>query len=367
MLQGMGINERGWARMASSFGRVVLIQQGFVFHVEIWKDGRRLFNGPETRMSRWRLLDEILLGTLSAVRTFFLTLRHTRGRRIDAIIASNYHNTLAALLLRLAGKSRRVVAFLTDYLPPCGPRRVRLHRRLTSGLMEMAARLADEVWALSPRITTGNRNPNHFVVPICICDSPAPPGPREEVAYIGFPSQDHALDFLFEICRKHGWRLNIIGSSPHLDSIRHLAPPDTVFHGLLNDEETIRGILARCFCGYAIYRDVSPNSYSYYGFPSKTLYNFASETPVVITNAAAFNHRFQTEGVGRVVSPDLSEIEGAMLDILANYPRYAEAIRRFRHEWNAQVLEFHRARFAALGIAAAFPSAARDAGGGKQL
>jgi len=351
MLQGMGINERGWAKLVSDFGRVVLIQQGFVLHVEVWQHGRRLFDGPETTMSRWRLLDEIFLGLLSAFQTFLLTLRHTRGQRVDVILASNYHNTLAALLLRFTGKSRKVIAFLTDYLPPRGSWMVRLHRRLTGVLMEIAARLSDEVWVLSPRITTGNRNPRHFVVPICISEGPDSGQSREEVAYIGFPSHDHALDLLFEICRKQDWRLNIIGSSPYLDSIKHLAPPTTMFHGLLNNEDAILRILNRCFCGYAVYRDLTPNSYSYYGFPSKTLYNFASHTPVVITNVAAFNHRFESEGVGRVVNPTLAEIEAAMLDMRNNYPRYAAAIRRFRGDWNAHVLEFHRARFAAHGIA----------------
>src|ERR1700694_2370242 len=95
MLQGMGINERGWAKLASEFGRVTLIQQGFVTHVEIWENGARVFNGPETMVARWRLLDEILLGAPSAMGTFFRTLKFTRQQRIDVIVATNYNNSLA--------------------------------------------------------------------------------------------------------------------------------------------------------------------------------------------------------------------------------------------------------------------------------
>jgi ABC-type sulfate transport system permease component len=48
MLQGMGNNERGWARLMSDFGRVVLIQQGMIQHVEIWENRQCVFNGAES-------------------------------------------------------------------------------------------------------------------------------------------------------------------------------------------------------------------------------------------------------------------------------------------------------------------------------
>ena len=348
MLQGMGINERGWAKMASTFGRVVLIQQGFVTHVETWESGKRVFNGPELMLVRWRWLDEVLLGIPTAVRVFFQTLKYTQGRKIDVVIASNYHNSLAAMLLKMIGKAHAAVPFLTDYMPLHGSWLVRAHRRLTGWLMRFVGRRADEVWVLSSRIPSGRNDAKSFVVPICINERALVAGAREEVAYIGFPSRDHSLEILFAICAKHKFRLNIIGDSPYLQSIKHLAPPDTVFHGMMNDEERIGQILSKCFCGYAIYRDTSPNSYSYYGFPSKTLYCFASNVPVVITNVAEFNHTFEERGVGRVVRPEPEEIERAMLQLREHYPEFSAAIDRFRTEWNEHVLNFHRERFAAL-------------------
>lgn len=174
------------------------------------------------------------------------------------------------------------------------------------------------------------------------------PASREEVAYIGFPSPDHALDVLFDICREHSFRLNVIGDSPYLQSVKHLAPAGTVFHGFLNDEEKIGKILGRCFCGYAIYRDTGPTSYSYYGFPSKTLYCFASNVPIVITNVAHFNAEFEKRGVGRVVEPVPEEIEKAMLELRDRYETYSQAIDRFRTEWNVGVETFHRERMAEL-------------------
>jgi hypothetical protein len=223
-----------------------------------------------------------------------------------------------------------------------------MHRGITNRLTKRAAEQSDETWVLSPRIGTKLGLHNAFTVPVALSYFPTPPGPREEIGYIGFPSRDHGLEILFEIARRYNFRVNIIGTSPYLDSIKHLAPPQTVFHGLLNDEVRIGEILAKCFCGYAIYRDISSNSYSYYGFPSKTLYCFASNTPIVITNVAKFNENFEKRGVGHVVPPEPAQIEAAILDLKQNYMKFSQAIDRFRVDWNTHVEAFHQERVSAL-------------------
>jgi glycosyltransferase involved in cell wall biosynthesis len=348
MLQGMGNNERGWARLVSGFGRVVLIQQGVIQHVEIWENHKCVFNGPETNVIRNRKLDEITLSSLTIWRSIGCCLESLRGQTIDVLIAANYSMGMAALLLRLFGRARKVVILLTDFLPPRGSLAVRLHRRVTAILTRFAARCADEVWTVSPRIPTTGANPCTFVVPICIDDNQIHAGQRNEIGYIGFPSPDHALDVLFDICRRHGFRLNIIGDSPYLQSIKHLAPPGTVFYGMINDAAKINGVFSRCFCGYAVYRNTGPQNYSYFGIPSKTFYCFASNTPVVTSNTAHFTQNIEKFGIGCVVEPKPEEIEKAILQIKNNYETYSEAINRFRSEWNTGAEAFHRERMSVL-------------------
>jgi glycosyltransferase involved in cell wall biosynthesis len=348
LVLGSGLNERGWAKDFSKFGRVTLIQLGLVEHVEIWECEKRMFSGPEVHTSGGRKLDEALLGLVSFLRTVQLVLRFSKGTRIDLVVTGFYSSAFAVLLLRLSGKVGKVVFFLTDYLPSAGSWLVRLHRRITGRFVCQTAKWADEAWVLSPRIPAAAANPRHFVVPMHINTNRSPAVARKEIGYIGYPSHDHALDILFTICKKHSFRLNIIGDSPYLQSIKHLAPPDTIFHGFLNDEEKIGAILAKCFCGYTIYRNTSTTSYSYYGFPSKTLYCFASNVPVVITNVADFNENFEKRGVGRVVKPVPEEIEKAILQIKNNYEAYSAAIDRFRSEWNVEVETFHSERMSVL-------------------
>src|SRR5262249_47931254 len=155
----------------------------------------------------------------------------TRGQVIDVLIATNYSMGMAAWIMRCFGKARKVVVVLSDFLPPRGSLLVRIHRRITTALTRFVCRRAAAVWTGSPRLPTASANPRNFVVPICIDDNQMPAGERNEIGYIGFPSRDHGLEMLFDIGRKHGFRLNIIGDSPYLQSIRSSAPPGTVFHG----------------------------------------------------------------------------------------------------------------------------------------
>ena len=352
LLHGIGLNERGWAKIVSSHGNVVLIQRTFVEHVEIWEAGKNLYSGPELPVHRYRVLGKITLDEITfGARNLLLIFRYWKyfsPRPADVVVAVSYSFALLALLFRWLGRTRKVVCNIVDYLPPTGGFADRIHRRITGFITRRVARHADEVWSISPRILTAGENPRNFVMQFPVENNGALADSREEIGYIGLPSPDHALDLLFAICKKHVFRLNIIGDSDYLQSIKHLAPPGTVFHGITNDNVKINSVLSRCFCGYAIYRNIGPNNYSYYGFPSKTLRWFANNTPVVTTNSAYFSQNIAKSGIGCVVEPELEQIEKAILDIKAGFQTYYEAINRFRETWNADVEKFHRERLAVL-------------------
>jgi len=357
MLVGIGNNDRGSARLASAFGRTILIQDGPINHQETWENGLRTRNGPEIRSKESRLLAELTLGLFGVFRNLKWYHQFTPGGKCDLIITSAYVQTVAGLWLRATGKTRKVVCIVSDFLPPKGSLAVRIHRRVTGFLTRVTARLADEAWAVSPRIPTVKVNPRNFVLPLLIDDNETPPEGRDEIGYIGFASPDHAIDVLFAICRKHGFKLNLFGDSPYLQSIKHLAPPDAVFHGVTNDNVKIGEVLSRCFCGYAVYRDTTPQSYSHYGVPSKCLQLFANNVPVVTTNTAHFTQNIATAGAGCVVEFAPEQIERAILDIRARFPVYYAAINQLRKTWNAGVKQFHQERIGAL-LESPLPSAA---------
>jgi glycosyltransferase involved in cell wall biosynthesis len=127
-----------------------------------------------------------------------------------------------------------------------------------------------------------------------------------------------------------------------------LAPPEVVFHGKISDYAKINEILSRCFCGYAVYRNIGSHNYSHYGFPSKILRFYASNTPVVTTDIAHFTENIAKHGIGYVVEPRPDKIEQAILDLKARPAEFSEAINRFRETWNAGVEKFHAERLEAL-------------------
>lgn len=348
MMEGYGLNERGWAGLVSKYGKVTLFQEGFIDHVESWEKGKLTFFGPELNVAGTRYFDNLSFGILTMWRTLSGCLKYTKGEKIDLIIAGSYSMAAVALLLRAFGKTRKVVCTVVDHLPLRGSFALRFHRRIAGWLTYLTARLADEVWVISPRIPAIHFNRHSYVIPFPIDNNGLPVGNRTEIAYIGVPSPDHALDLLFDICRKHGFRANIIGDSPYLQFIKQTAPPQTVFHGWLNDKDKIKNIFSRSFCGYAVYRATGPDSYSYYGFPSKALSSFANNVPILTTKTSLFTHEVERLGIGRVVEPTRDEIERALLDLRERFPDYFAAIDSFRDTWNAGLDQFHRDRFAVL-------------------
>jgi len=186
------------------------------------------------------------------------------------------------------------------------------------------------------------------VVPVYIDDNEVPLMERREIVYLGIPSEDHALDMLFDVARRHDIPLHIIGQSPYLDAIKPNAPSKTTFHGYVTDSNRIKAIVKHCFCGYAVYRNIGPQNYSYYGAPSKSFYYLANNVPVLTTNTAFFSQEIEKAGIGRVVMSDPQQIEQAILEMRDHSGDFFHAINRFRAEWNHSVEHFLAERVAVL-------------------
>ncbi len=352
MLQGTCLNESGWARVMSWHGRVFLAQlEGFKFkeHVEVWEKGELLTSSPPKQSARLTWLDQLTFGFVMFLTTLKRAWPVVGRQKVGVIVASANSMVMAALVLRLIGRTKKVVCFVADYFPPVpGHPVVSLYRWISSTITRWLCWWSDEAWAISPRIQTVKTNPHHFLVLPLINDDTENGGIRDEIVYSGMPSPDHALEILFDVCRRHNLKLNIIGDNSYLQSIKHLAPKDTVFHGLIRDEAYINSVCSKCFCGYAIYRNISPHNYSYYGLPSKIIKYIASNTPVLTTSTSDFSQNVEKFGAGRVVEPQPDQIENAILDLQKRHGEFTESIVRFKREWNAEVERFHRERLEAL-------------------
>jgi glycosyltransferase involved in cell wall biosynthesis len=344
---GNGNNEPAWAKIISRQHRVLLIQRGLLTQqFSIWENERQIYSSPEKRIGG-NFLDQIFFGLISAFKFWRLTKIHTKNANLDLLIVEGARS-LAAIFLKRIGRAKAVVAMFNDFLPPVGSLPVRWHRQLNAILCNWAAKNSDEIWRLSPRIPTGQNHAQNFVVPVFINEPTVAKQKLDAIIYVGFPSRDHALEILFDVAKRHQIPLEIVGESPYLESIRPLAPPQTKFHGYVTDFDRIAKIITRCFCGYAIYLNTGQQSYSYYGFASKTFHYLSNDVPVITTNTSFFSAYIEAEGLGHVILPEAAAIEKAILDIRSRPQEFSHRIETFRKAWNTQAVRFFEERMTAL-------------------
>lgn len=99
MLTGIGNHDCGSARLASEFGRAILVQDGPINHVEIWRNGTRIF---AKRIAHIRAELPALLRKLKA-----------QGKRIIGYGASAKGNTL----LNTCGIGTQELDYIIDNTP----------------------------------------------------------------------------------------------------------------------------------------------------------------------------------------------------------------------------------------------------------
>ncbi|MGA3163567.1 MAG: hypothetical protein ABSD77_05135 [Verrucomicrobiota bacterium] len=346
MWMGSATNEEGWAKIISAANTLFLVRSGRWRQDSTWVNGRQTFLSEKMPVARWRRLDDMCFGFFSAFRIMRRTLKWAEGEPIALLIVEGPRGLLAVWLKRW-GKVRALVSLQSDYLPPVGKWHIRLHHRANMALNRFIARQADEVWRLSPRIPTGEGHSHNYILPIYINDNEIPPAERREIVYFGVPSEDHALDVLFQVARRHNIPLHIVGESPYLASIKADAPPKTTFYGYI-EPSRLSEIARHCFCAYAVYRSTGPQSYSYYGCPSKYFHCLANNLPLLTTSTAFFSGEIERNGIGRVVAPDPQQIEQAILEMRGHSQDFYDAINRFRAEWNRGVESFLTGRMAVL-------------------
>ena len=110
--------------------------------------------------------------------------------------------------------------------------------------------------------------------------------------------------------------LEIVGTSYYRqcleDYAKELDVDDrVVFHGYIEDEKKVTGILQECICGLALFQ-VGKENYTYYTWPSKVGFYFECGIPVIITRSAVVACEIEKEKLGIVVNSDLKSVSDAI-------------------------------------------------------
>jgi hypothetical protein len=343
LIQGVGNSEQDMARICSRNGRVVLVQRGWNHHVEIWEGGLRTFVGPMIKNKYWRLGDA-LFGLLGSIRVVREALKHCPDKPYDVVIGTVYDNAHVGLFLRCVGKATRCISMACDYLPlHADSPAVRVHRRIARWLSERSLRKADGVWLVSPRIPVPGRT-DAVVMPLYISRFEPVRKKKKAIAFVGYPTADHGLETLFEISARHGFEVHLVGDSAYLQSLLPRKTNLIHWHGMVTDRARVHELVKDCFCGYAIYKNVTPDSFLYYGVWSKIYTYWGSLLPVVTTPGSYTSDIIQQHQVSKVAQPEPAAIEKAVLELWNEHEAYVDRLDRFVGQWNQGVEEFLRSQ-----------------------
>lgn len=348
LLQGTGNAEAEMARSCSRFGRVVLVESGICRRVEVWENEERVHTEPDLPI-RFPRLHDITFGLIKGWGAFRAALRLRQGKKYDVVVGTAYDNGNVALFLRWLGVARRVVVLVCDYLPIKNvPFTIWCHRHVAGWLTKNNLRRADSVWLVSPRIPTPGRADGR-VMPLFIANFDGSPKSKKAIAYVGYPTPEHGLDVLCDISARHGIEVHLFGPVSGFESIIAGRKRDLIhLHGVVTGRARLHGLIKDCFCGYAVYNNVSPDSFLYYGVWSKIYTYLASKLPVITTPGSYTSDVVQQNNIGKVVPPDPASIEKAVLELWEEHEQYQADLEKFVPKWNQGAEDFWAAQIGKL-------------------
>lgn len=337
------LNEEGAARLMS----VVCDTEVRLVRVSWTEQADGIYKGGSLVSSQSRphkispLVDQLTLWRSVTRRSLQLV---GPDRRYDLILAADLSRIRAALSLKWGGQAKRVVGLICDYQPPCTNYFRRLYRQLIWRATLRLSRHCDAVWRLTPRIPIASA----AVAPVPVDQRKSPRRNGRGIAYVGCGSAEHMIGEMLQLCRDRNEKAVLVGSSSYLETLKRTGglPGSVSFFPATTDAVKLDGYLAGCSCGWAAYRNTTPKSYTWYGFPSKALQYLGRGLPVITTHTGSFAATLEEHRAGAVAKPEYSSL--AQATELTQLSGDAEQVNRFCEEWNRRAAVFYEEQLARL-------------------
>ena len=307
--------------------------------------------GPEMRLffgtrlvSSSSLRNRKLPGLIQYVRDLALAIYWIlrSGRKWDLIVACDNLNAFSALLLRMLGRTKRVVYYTIDFVPERFP-----NKHLNDAyhaLDKFALKRADVTWNVSDRIAEGRETvrglrrqdyARQVTVPIggWVQTFPRRPFPEIEkhsLVYSGglLPHQgvQLVLDALTEVVNSvPDLTFYVTGMGPMENELNaqteRLGLQDHVqFLGYLESHEELQALLARCAVAVAMY-SAELDIWSYYAEPAKIKLYLAAGLPVVTTSVTYIAEDLTRRQCGVVIPWEMRPLAEALIAMLTDEDR----------------------------------------------
>ena len=265
------------------------------------------------------------------------------GGKWDLMIALDNLNTISGLMLRIAGRVKKVIYYTIDFVPK------RFDNKLLNNfyhyLEKLSVRYADATWNLTDRVTDGREKVlgmdkkiynRQEIVPIGIWFDRISSKNYSEIkkhtmVYAGglLPHQGVQLviDAMPIILKKiKDVKFDIIGLGAYEKELRNkikkLKLEKSVrFLGYFEDHKDVENHLSSCGIAMAMYNE-ELSKWSHYADPSKVKTYLATGLPVVTTTVTQISEEVTKRKCGLVVPYNKEYLAEAVISILQNEEKH---------------------------------------------
>ena len=284
---------------------------------------------------------------------FFTTLAILKNEKFDVYVGSGCFDTLAGIVARRQGKTKKVVLYTIDYAPNTGGK---IYSFVYKLIDRFCCYHVDAIWNLSDRMHEA-RLRDGMNAKKCAPVFRVPHGTHAKKmrALIPENTDKFAVAFMGHILKKSGVQLfmkamkpllkeipeihlEVFGGGEYLENLKNLAreldiEKNVTFHGFIESHEELEKRLAQCGVGLALY---SPEEagFSYCADPGKVKVYLACGLPVIIVGVPQVADEIDARAAGVKINYDEREMTAALKKILNNYSEYKKNALEMADEYD---------------------------------
>lgn len=308
------------------------------------------------RATHW-MLPEPLLYVKDLIYTIIWSLK--TGQRYDIFFGINNLNALSGLILKIFGRTKRVVYYTIDLYPERFKSRV--INFLYYQLDKFCVRHCDETWNVSPFMQKyrskngliGEKYLRQFIVPIGkwldAKITPLNKVKQNKIVYIGHLMPFRGIDLAIEampliVKQIPDAILEIVGGGEQLESLKRLSAEldlekHVKFHGFVENQKRATSLISDGSVGLAPYRP-DDKSLVKNADPAKVKDYLALGLPVVITSIPSNSKEIEQARCGVVIDYTPESLASAVVTLLSDrklWVQYRKNAIKYSHrfDWNS--------------------------------
>lgn len=306
---------------------------------------------------------EYLLYVKDFIYTLWWSLRLIG--KCDIFFGLGNLNALAGCILKLVGRTSKVIYYVIDYIPQRFSNK--LVNKVYQRIEKFCALKSDWTWNLSP-VMIEERNKKwkieffhqlvvmHGVHFKRIKRFPFKEVDKSEILYMGALLKKQGIQLVLEALpeikkRITNAKFTIIGSGPYENELRKLVKKLDLdervhFLGYIPNHEEVENRMAKAAVAVALYEE-NPDNYTYYTDPGKVKNYLGAGVPVIITDVPYIARIIEKARCGIIVSYQKKELAKKLISFLSDEKTMREyrmnAVKFARqYDWDlvfAQALE----------------------------